>query len=111
MTWNKKQKYIKTDGWRGYLQPIYAVCGWNDTGTWSDSPCNSNDGQKEGNLVRQFLREHGINFRTVWAKTSNVFCIHRYIIVPVEMFDKARELLEHWYENGIKEKTRLLYLC
>ena len=31
--------YIRTDGWRGYEEPVYAVAGANNTGDYSDSPC------------------------------------------------------------------------
>lgn len=33
-TISTKTIYIPTDGWRGIIQPINAVGGANDTGTW-----------------------------------------------------------------------------
>ena len=42
-----KTKYVKTDGWRGRLEPINAICGSNDTGNYSDSPCPSDIRKKK----------------------------------------------------------------
>lgn len=105
-----KTRYIRIDGWRGYKQPLDAVVGWNCTGMSSDSPCPTDVGLKESQLAKTFLKKNKIPFRRVVCNTSNVFCIHIYLIVPTEMVEKARALLKDWYNNGIKEETRLLYL-
>ena len=36
-----KTKIVRIDGWRSRLEPINAICGVNDTGSYSDSPCPS----------------------------------------------------------------------
>ena len=103
-----KKKYVRTDGWRGYEQPIYAVAGWNDTGSWSDSPCPSDLGIKESQLVKRVLRQNGIHFRVMSCQSSNVFCVHHYLIVPVEQIEQARKVVSEWYKIN-RANTRLLY--
>jgi len=34
-----KSRWVSTDGWRGYSEPINGIGGCNHTGSWSDSPC------------------------------------------------------------------------
>lgn len=104
-----KKTYVKTDGWRGYEQPIYAVFGWNDTGTWSDSPCNTYKGIKESKLAKTFLRKNRIPFRHIVCRTSNIFCIHHYLIVDVTLLETAKTLVSEFYET-IKDETELLYV-
>lgn len=103
------RKYVHTDVWRGYYEPVYAVAGWNDTGTWSDSPCNTAEGIRESKIVKAFLRKHGIPYRHVVCRTSNVFCIHHYLIVPVERLDECKQLLAELQET-VQRDMRLLYL-
>ena len=105
-TISKKMKYIHTDGWRGYEEPINAVCGANDTGTYDDSPCNSYDCQDELNKVKKILRANNIKYKSHWGKTSNVFCIHRYVLTAPEFKDKARALIQ-----PLIPQTKLLYIC
>ncbi len=90
---SKRTKYVRTDGWRGYEEPIYAVVGANDTGTFEDSPYNSNVTTKELGAVKMLLKSNGIPYREVSCKTSNVFCIHRYVIVPPEQHEVAKKLI------------------
>jgi hypothetical protein len=90
---SKKTKYVRTDGWRGYDEPIYAVVGANDTGTFEDSPCNSNVTTRELGAVKMLLKANKIPYREISCQTSNVFCIHRYVIVPPEQLDVAKKLI------------------
>ena len=53
-------KYVKTDGWRGYSQPEFAVAGANDTGMYEDSPCRSDVAEKELKSVISLLNAEGI---------------------------------------------------
>lgn len=99
-------KYIRTDGWRGYSQPVYAVCGANDTGMWEDSPARTDVCLME--LERAAKALNGIPHKFVTSGTSNVFCIHRYLIVPPSYIEKARELFTVYYELA-KDNTQLLY--
>jgi hypothetical protein len=34
-----KKTWISSSGWRGYEEPVNAICGANNTGSYSDSPC------------------------------------------------------------------------
>jgi hypothetical protein len=108
MKFCEKKKYVRTDGWRGYEQPIYAVAGWNDTGSWSDSPCPTATGIKESHLLKHLLRINKIKFRVMSCQSSNVFCVHHYLIVPVEQIEQARKLVKEWYVIN-RSNTRLLY--
>lgn len=106
-TFNNATRYVSTDGWRGYVEPIYAVCGANDTGMWSDSPCPSNVCESELNGAKNSLKLNKIPSKVMTTESSNVFCVHRYLIVPPKFLDKAKEILQ----NHINEiETRLLYV-
>ena len=103
---SKKMKYVSTDGWRGYYEPINAVCGANDTGTYDDSPCHSDDCFEELSRAKKILKKNNIKFISHWGQTSNVFCIHRYLLTNPEDREEALKLLE-----PLISETRLLYLC
>jgi hypothetical protein len=94
-----KQKYVRSDGWRGYYVPVNAVGGVSDTGTWEDSPCPTDIVMAELAGFNHLLRKAGIKFKTTWAKTSNVFAIHRYTCVNPEDRDKALEIAKLYREE------------
>ncbi len=101
-----KTEWIKTSGWRGYSQPINAVGGANDTGSWSDSPCPSDVCEREIKEFRSILRKNKIASRLKVCQTSNVFCVHVYVLVHPDDKEKALELAkEH------KNNTTLFYPC
>jgi hypothetical protein len=101
-----KKKYVRTDGWRSYEEPVNAVCGANNTGNWSDSPCPENVCLAELKKAKDILRQNKIPYKQTWCKTTNVFCIHLYICVHESNKDKAKELL-----LPLVNETRLLYIC
>ena len=100
-------QYIKTDGWRGYQQPVYAICGANDTGMFSDSPCPSKDGDEQLRRAVSCL-SGDIPYKIIVTESSNVFCVHKYVIVPPSKIEKSRELFADYFA---KEKcdSYLLY--
>ena len=100
-------EWIKTDGWRGYERPKYSIVGANDTGMFDDSPCRSDIAEREINDVRQLLKKRRIPNKLKTCSTSNVFCIHHYVIVPPFYYKTARELADEHISNI---ETRLLYL-
>lgn len=100
-----KTKYVHTDSWRGYELPINAVAGANDTGNYSDSPCPSHVCTEELNRAKKILRKNNISYRTTINISSNVFCVHRYILTDPKDHKKSKELLKH-----LKEETRLFYI-
>ena len=101
---SKKTKWVSTDGWRGREVFVNAIAGANDTGTWSDSPCQSSERKKEIDGFCSILRKAGIRFTKSWAKTSNVFCASQQVLVDPENAAKAYELAcEH------KARTNLFY--
>ena len=90
MKWSKKKKWVSTDAWRGYEEPVYAIAGVNDTGMWSDSPSPSNVTGGELKQFQKELKQLGIPTRKVTGKTSNVFAGNQYLIAPVELFPTAK---------------------
>jgi hypothetical protein len=101
-----KKTWISTDAWRGYYRPLNAVCGANDTGGWSDSPCPSDVRANELGMAKKTLRHNRINFKQTWSRSSNVFCVHVYLCVAPEDKQRAVEVLK-----PLEQETRLLYLC
>jgi len=101
-----KLRYIKTDGWRGYSQPINAVCGANNTGNWSDSQCPEHVCLNELNNAKTKLINANIPYTFKWCETSNVFCVHGYILVKGRKKQIARKLIE-----PLVSESYLLYLC
>ena len=101
-----KKTYIHTDGWRGYVQPVNAVCGANNTGNYSDSPCPESVCLAELGQAKRVLRANGIRFRQTWCPSSNIFCIHGYLVVPASEVVRAKELVK-----PLVEQTRLLYIA
>jgi hypothetical protein len=104
-----KTRYIHNDGWRGYYEPIYHVAGANDTGTWDDSPCPTPVAKAELMGVKKLLTKNGIRSRHVVCKTSNIFCLHRYLVVSSDDFERAMSLVTKYYIE-VKDSTRLLYI-
>lgn len=105
-TISTRKIWIATDGWRGYEQPVDALCGANDTGAWRDSPCPSDVRQIELDMVKTILRKNKIKYKQTVCKSSNVFCAHFYICVSKEDKPRATKLIE-----PLVDKTELLYLC
>ena len=102
-----QMEYIKMDGWRGYEQPKFAVVGANDTGGWDDSPCPSHIAKSELDAVAKLLKKENIKVKKVTCETSNVFCIHHYLIPMLKNVDKAREVVKGYLDST---ETRLIYL-
>lgn len=105
---SKKKKWVSTDAWRGYEEPVYAIAGVSDTGNWVDSPSPSHKTNAELRRFRLLLRKMGVPTRKVTGRTSNVFAGNQYLIAPKEMFPdakkKVKELLrkkryEYVWEN------------
>lgn len=105
---SKKTKWISTDGWRGYEQPVNAVGGANCTGDWEDSPCPSHVTKREIDGFKRILKFNKIPFRQLVCNTSNLFCIKVYVLVPPEFREKALELSTE-YSN--RPDMRLFYSC
>lgn len=101
-----RKHWISTDGWRGYEQPISAVCGANNTGNSWDSPCPSNTCDQELRLAGSILRQNGIRYKRTWCRSSNVFCVHGYLCVEDKDIDRAKDLI-----RPLIDQTRLLYLA
>lgn len=103
-----KTKWVSSDGWRGYSEPIYAVCGANNTGSYSDSPCPTNVCEQEIKDARAYLKKKGFKTRLQACESSNIFCQHIYVLAPVSQIEQAREAFNEYYQ-GAKDQTSLLY--
>ena len=108
MKFSKKTEWVPTDGWRGYIRPVFAVAGSSDTGTWSDSPCPSALVTGELERLRLFLRSKGFHVRNMVCRSANVFMVKRWIIVAVEEFDKAVKVAEDWLKDNMGS-TRFIH--
>lgn len=103
---SEKTQWISTISWDGYVQPINAVAGAKNTGSWDDSPCPSHICEKEIKEFRAILRKNKIASRLKVCQTSNVFCVHVYVLVHPDDKEKALELAEEHKKN-----TTLFYPC
>lgn len=99
-------KYVRTGGWRGYSEPKFACAGANDTGMYSDSPCPSNVRENELGEVKKLLIKEGIKTKQIVCESSNVFCVHVYLVPMLKHVDRAREIVREYIQNN---ETRLLY--
>lgn len=103
------RRYHKIDGWRGYWIPGTAVAGLSDTGSWSDSPCRTDDVKAEvRRFQRECLRPAGIKSRTRFGRTSNVFCGKRWVVVAPRDWYRAKELADQWIEAN-QSTTRFIH--
>jgi hypothetical protein len=101
-----KSKYVRIDGWRGYSEPINAIGGCNDTGTWEDSPCPSHVRKSELDGFKKILKQNKIRFKQLVTQSSNVFCQHVYVLVhPIDR-ERGLELSEDYSK---REGIRLFY--
>lgn len=107
MTFSKKLEWVSTDGWRGHEKPVYAIAGASDTGEWSDSPCPTHVVTSELHDLKEHLKEQGIKFREIVTKSSNVFCVKRWIISTIEDFDKAVKIADKWMQKYYKHLNHL----
>lgn len=96
-----KTHYVRTDGWRGYVEPIDAIAGANDTGDWNDSPCPSDVCKTELGKVKSELKKAKIKYKSMATNSANVFCLHRYILVAKEDKKKSLKIVEKCLEDTI----------
>lgn len=61
-------------------------------------------------MVKQVLKKHKIKYREVIMSSSNVFCANRYVIVSIDDYSVAQELISDEYSKWLKDETRLLYV-
>ena len=111
MTFSTKTKVTdKGDAWgRGsVVQPVYAVVGANDTGSWSDSPCPTVEVSKEMDMIKKELARAGIPTQQTGTPSSNVFMGRRWLVAPVEKFPQAKVLATKLIKKHEK-KTKYIY--
>jgi hydroxymethylpyrimidine pyrophosphatase-like HAD family hydrolase len=103
---NEEMNYIRTDGWRGYEEPKYAIAGANNAGNWADSPCKSDICESEIKDIREYLLDHNVPTKIKVCETSNIFCVHVYLIPKVKDYQKGVELVGKYLSEN---ETKLLY--
>jgi len=94
-----KKVWVSTNAWRGHFTLVNAVAGSSDTGSWDDSPCPSNSVTAELNSVKKALKKAGINYRSTWAASSNIFCIHRYVVVAEPDVERGKRVVQEWLDS------------
>jgi hypothetical protein len=100
-----KSHYVRTDGWRGYSEPINAVGGCNCTGDWSDSPCPTYVVKDELGRFKSKLRKANIRFKQFVTRSSNLFCVKVWVLVAPEDKERAMEIAK----AHVEDNTRLFY--
>lgn len=98
--------WVSTDGQRGYEEPKYACAGANDTGMWSDSPCRTDVCEHDLNVLSATLLAKGIKTKQIITKSSNIFCVHHYLLPQLKNVDRARKIVKEFLENN---HTQLAY--
>ncbi len=106
--WIQTKVWKSIDGMRGYEEPTYAVCGANDTGMWDDSPCRSDVAEAELTEAKKVLKKSGIATKLMTCESSNVFCVHHYLIVVPRDKQRAEAIIKQYLEDNY---TQLLYAC
>ena len=101
---SEKKIWVRTDGWRGYEQPVNAVgcCNW--TGDFYDSPCPTKVVKAEIGDFKKLLKKNGIKYKKLITKSSNVFMVKVHILVHPNDKERASELAKEHEKN-----TRLFY--
>jgi hypothetical protein len=102
----EKTKWVRTDGWRGYVQPVNSIGCCNHTGSWSDSPCPTDVVEREINGFKSILKKNGIRHKTLVTRSSNVFMVKVHILVHPEDRDKGITLSREYQD---REGIRLFY--
>jgi hypothetical protein len=98
-----KKVWVSSDAWRGRFVPVNAVAGSADTGSWDDSPCPSNSVTAELNAIKKALKQAGVNYKSTWGASSNLFCIYRYIVVAEQDVELGKEVVQNWLDNNSSE--------
>lgn len=101
---SKAKKWVSTGGWGGYEQPKYAIAGASDTGSWSDSPAPSGKVLAELKDFANFLRKSwGFHVAMVTTRSSNLFMVKRWLIVPPEEYEGAKRIVQQTLEKYPRE--------
>jgi len=95
----RKGKWIRTDAWRGYWKPAGAIVGQSIYGEK-----NVRDEQnRDLKIMRKVFKRLKIPYRTRYSKTSNLFSVKRWLVIPkgVRISKEKRKMIE----KIAKEKT------
>jgi len=104
-----RTRYHKTDGWRGYEIPAFAVAGSSDCGMCSDSPAPSDKVEAElQRFQRECLLPHGIKSKLAATQSSNVFMVKRWVVVGARDFERAAQLAINWLNENERD-TRYIH--
>ncbi len=103
-----KTKWIRTDPWRGYEQPVYAIAGVSDTGMFEDSPAPTDEVTKELLKLKSYLERKGIKTNIYITKSSNVFMRKRWLVTKPKDYKKAKKLANKWIKRMCR-RTRYIH--
>ena len=74
--------------------PIYNVYFAVNTGNWDDSPYPMDEAMKGLNEQVKILKKNKIPYKCITLETTNIFCLHHFIIVPPKYYDFVMLLKE-----------------
>lgn len=96
-----RKVYVKTDAWRGYEMPLYAVAGASDTGMWEDSPNPSDKVDAELQALKSTLSEQGIKTKIATTESSNAFMAKRWLVVEnPDDYERAEEITAEFLKTA-----------
>lgn len=96
---SKKKRWVSTDAWRGYDEPVFEIAGASDTGMWEDSPAPSDRVDIELVRVKKYLKEERIPYREVKGGSSNAFMGKRWIITDTENYPQKKKKVREWIDE------------
>lgn len=93
-----KTRYISTDGWRGYYEPV-APEGYE---LLADSQIVNESGEQARDIIAKWLRSQKIRYRSGYLPTSNVFSANMYIIAQAEKISEdLRQRIDNWFVDTV----------
>ena len=89
-----KKKWIPTDGWRGYYQPVPP----ENFELLVDCQVVNDAGGQLGRILIEWLRGRKIKYRSGFLRTSNIFSANYYVIVEKGKLDKdLKRQIDNWF--------------
>lgn len=81
-------------GWRGYYQPVPPE-GWT---LLTDCSVVNASGEQCRQMLKLWLHQHHVHYRTGYLEGSNIFSAHFYCVVKSDELNEAtRDKLSNWY--------------
>lgn len=89
-----KKTWHSIGAWRGYYLPVPDE-GWT---LLTDCSVVNASGEQCRQMLKRWLRQHRVHYRTGYLSGSNVFAVHFYCVVKDGELDEATRIaLSDWY--------------